>query len=103
MAKKVMSWGVQSDQAVRSRNWDCPNDCIRLQNISTYDPGFYKIVVGFDTDPPFSDHASIEYIQACPGAVIIECPKCFEKFYFHVMRSTVHGLMDYCPNWPNTP
>jgi hypothetical protein len=77
-------WGVEYNESVPHSNgfrcensecsWNIPKDFSWLQYIVGYHEGIQAII-------------------------IIECPKCFEKFWIHC-RSAKDYLARFCPNWP---
>ena len=51
-------------------------------------------VVGFSLDgPPSSSGLDI-------GIVIVECPLCFSKFWFHVREILADKMRHFCSKWP---
>ncbi len=55
-----------------------------------------KYVVGFNPHPPVSHCKDLNMV----GAFVIECPKCFSRFWFHVTETNYRLAEGICPNWP---
>jgi hypothetical protein len=84
--KPIRSWGVVWNESIpRASAWYCLN-CGWQCLVGGFN--WYKYVIGFDSGP--YGHPKI----------IIECPECFEKFWFHC-QDFVDSLMRDCPNWPD--
>lgn len=83
--ERFRSWGVRWDPSIQhTRDLCCP--------FCDWNPGFEMktrgpYVVGFDTDVPRSP------LSGVIGGFILECPKCFEKFWHHVFPVSVELLM----------
>ena len=85
---EIKSWGVAlNDSIPRAAGWDCQNkDCgWKCAVLYRY---WYDNIVGYEHDSCTGE-----------GKVIIECPCCFEKFWFHFDAKECH-LPQKCPNWP---
>lgn len=71
------AWGEQWHPGIsRSKDWICDNcnwSWMRA-NSDTQD----QCIVGWNPDPPMPSNTR------GAGMVIVECPKCFEKFWFHL-------------------
>lgn len=86
------SWGVSHDPSItHSNDLDCPNchwshpgSNIRVSNLIPY-------IVGFDIQ--------VGRNQKFPGGFIIECPECFEKFWFHAAAASI-DLLKLKGAWP---
>lgn len=71
---EIQSEGVRIGPDVRySPTWDCPGCGRRIHHQDIHDH-----VVGFDKNPPFWSSA------ISVAAAVIECPKCFQKYWFHI-------------------
>lgn len=100
MSDELNSWGVVLTEAIPySAGIDCRNCGWQFWLIDY--PAAFEYVVGFD-----SHLGALDYFDTpankVKGRMIMECPKCFEKFWIHVHELTVqemkrHGL------WPGEP
>ncbi len=90
MSKRV-GWGTFYTPDIRyAGGWQCL-DC----NYDFGYPNSVKVVIGFSTDSPkFTGNDKMV------GIVIVECPKCFEKFWFHITEDLYECLQELAPNWP---
>lgn len=94
--KQIRSWGVIWSEAIpRAGDWRCQNSECRWDFNAEDDSAQY--VVGFTTDGAYPSSLGGEMRV---GRIIIECPDCFEKFYFHVTADTVDSIRDNCAVWP---
>lgn len=97
MDEELKSWGVNYSQAVNYIQSyvcsDCDFDYLNFQR-----GGYYKHIVGFSPDPPFQPVNSNSV-----GLVIVECPNCFTKCWFHIDKIGLSLCKDKCLNWPKTP
>jgi len=87
---KFKDWGVQPHQGMR-HNWDvtsCPH-C--NHDFNQYRMLYCRFIVGFTTKEeyrrPTYDGTKIVGFYA-EGAVILECPKCFEHSWIHSCGTT---------------
>ncbi len=55
----------------------------------------YKALVGFSTSVVTGSVKS-----HVVGIFIIECPKCFSKFWFHCTEGNVDLAKKFCESWP---
>ena len=87
-----ISWGVDFDNSIpHSEGWECENpECLKPKwsFVGGEIEETYKQVVGFHS---FSHSLSV---------VIIECPRCFSRFWVHFWLPTTQVIEKYCPNWP---
>jgi hypothetical protein len=88
----LRSWGVsyQGDY-VHSPGYDCPHCHWKDQWANLRIKTLVPYIVGFD--------ATLTKGAKLPGAFIIECPKCFEKFWFHAAAPSV-DLLKLMDAWP---
>lgn len=90
--KKFRSWGVTFSTSIipYAANLACQN-CGKYNFL---DPrGHYEQIVGFSLGDPWS--------KGNIGVIILECPFCFEKFWFHVRsESSLRLYESACPKWP---
>ncbi len=96
MPWKWQSWGVfYTSEIPQSKDWRCL-EC--GWSFYDYEPTLdkYRFVVGFSTEMPCY---STQY--GIVGILIVECPKCFSKFFFHVQGLLLDMVVDNCPNWPD--
>lgn len=80
------SWGQVFNPSFRHSGGDaCPSCLWELsgwaQDGTQLPKGYWTYVVGFTLDAPPSVWPDIVV-----GALIIECPQCFEKFWFHCTK-----------------
>ncbi len=82
---ELNSWGVLWNESVPyASDWCCQHcgwECL----VGKFD--WYKFIVGFDAG------------TWTPPKIVIECPECFEKFWFHC-GGLIDSLERFCPNWP---
>lgn len=94
--KNPRSWGVHwSPSIVHSNRGDCeaPQCRSSLFLCGTEDIDYLmKYMVGYDSGVLGS--------ICTRGAFIFECPKCFEKFWFHAGIGVVERLSATHPAWP---
>lgn len=80
------SWGASIEGVPCSKGWDCLNCGFK------FDRGHKLLgsaVVGFSRDK-WSISGPYERL----GGVIMECPNCFEKVWFHVDKRLIEHLMN---------
>ncbi len=89
------TWGVRYNQDFPySKDWRC-REC----GWSFFDEDTEKsgpCVVGFSTD--YTVHSSQFGVA---GVLIVECPKCFSKFFFHVTHLLLKSVVYAMPQWPD--
>ncbi len=85
------SWGLFEESANRSRDWGCPN--CDWRDLGTV---LFRQVVGFRAHTPYED--SLGTVKM--GLLIIECPRCFEKYFFHVDKNFAQRVAARCYQWP---
>lgn len=80
MAEEFKSWGVNIyNNGVRySKGLNCPQCGWDWWDELPEESG--KYIVGFSINPLFLSFSTDHMV----GALIIECPRCFPKFWFHV-------------------
>jgi hypothetical protein len=90
---RLESWGESfSNDFGHSPGTNCPN-CYWQLNGMGFPQGLFTFIVGFTTDGPISTREGVV------GIFIVECQKCFEKYWFHA-RS---GHIEACKRvgrWP---
>lgn len=90
----LRSWGESFNQALgHSPDTNCPHCYWQLNGIGL-PQGIFTFIVGFTTDGPVSGRGGIA------GIFIVECQKCFEKYWFHAGA----GHIETCKRvgrWPN--
>ena len=62
----------------------------------------WQYIVGFKADR-FEVAVSCEgevIVNIYAGEVIIGCPACMRKFWFHVLEGVPENLVLFCPQWP---
>lgn len=96
-AQRVVSdWGVKLSSATKSQTRTCNNFC----DASTRGVmlGIYsimaRVVVGFAKNAPYSSAANTTL------AVICECPKCRNLYWYHLNREAIETFVLNCPLWP---
>ena len=94
------SFGTSALGAQHSLGLTCPNDrdgadghvsFIFLCSFEKAIKKAIKSIVGFDVDPPHGSRVNLGSI----GALVIECPQCYEKFWFHVSPRLLESLLGY--------
>lgn len=87
----LVNWGAFYTPDIRYvADWSCP-DCNHDLGV----PYLVNILVGFSTDmPKYSGNDNTV------GIAIVECPKCFEKLWFHITDDLYECLQELAPNWP---
>lgn len=83
MSQGLKSWGYEYNSSLQhSSDAHCPNpECNwQLQNMES-PMGWNQHIVGFSIEAPTSGR------QGRIGAFIVECPSCFERYFFTVPKS----------------
>lgn len=94
MPIEIRSWGKQYHQGIRyAPDYGCPK-CGWPHPM--FPGGFEKVlahIVGY------TDASTAK--QQC-GGIVVECPKCFTKFWFHLKESLpLHEEIEsHCEKWP---
>lgn len=85
----LKSWGVQYNPSMyHALDLSCVCGWSALLN------RYHDHVVGFTLDVS-------PVCEIGAGIIVLECPRCFTKFWFHIRRSSfVETLRDLCSNWP---
>lgn len=83
---KYGSWGVHISDIPYSGNWCCKGCYYDFSPTNR----FLSCIVGFSTDVP--GLRSLGVVKA--GGIIMECPICHEKIWFHVNNALIEGLID---------
>lgn len=94
-ARQALNWGESLSPEIPYSRELCCKKC----DWSTYGsrPSWENFVCGFSTNCPPRPPASFTREV---GAIIVECPKCFSKFWFHATELTLSHLRNNCPSWP---
>ncbi len=90
------SWGEMYQDQAYARDWQCPHCGWAWMEDSEY----LKYVVGFATElgrPPAFIGASSRV-----GGVIVECKRCFQKFWCHVIETMVQTMAIDDDRWPKS-
>jgi hypothetical protein len=78
--KPLESWGHPISENIRHSIRTVCTDCYwEWGNKPRHVRG--AAVVGFSKNPPFP--SKVEFLVSI-GAFVIECPRCFSKFWFHI-------------------
>src|SRR3989344_7813658 len=90
-------WGESTEGIQYSVNTDCKKcgwDFLakKLKSRKNFDQ-----IVGF-CQAPF-DRAESKGSQKSLGVLVIECPRCFEKFWFHARTYLVNSAKEFCSKW----
>lgn len=97
MAKTLRSWGVQYQpndiDIPHSYDYQCLKCGWNYFSVKNYDNivGFHKLDV-----PQYGILLGLKKI----GILIIECPKCFSRFWIHIMESSAEFIMENSSDWP---
>ena len=85
---KIPSWGVHYTSDIPlAKNWCCQNcGWEALRNTSTH-----QHCVGFSKEVPSPKICTSNRKKT--GGIIFECPRCFEKFWFHTVDVIVEDIM----------
>jgi len=93
---KTTSWGIQANIATYAPEYEC-DECgwniLRHLNELSRDSRV-EVMVGFDASVPGINRV---------GALVFECPNCYEKLWFHVTLESLALYMLKFKNWPNRP
>lgn len=93
--KTSKSWGVSPLKAEISRtDYKCPGKDCGWSIMST---GSKKHAVGYSTDPPYPSRAGGKEPKGC---LVLECPHCFTRFWFHIDLARINLWQTNCENWP---
>lgn len=89
---ELKSWGVVWTEAIPySARWECKNpECYWRPTMGLK---FYDHMVGFAHEP------FIRRDKQIVGKMIIECPRCFSTFWFHMHEENAEDMMN-SKNWP---
>lgn len=105
LVKIVSGWGVQYSKDMKAaKEFACPC-CDRFSFTRAgagYSQEFFMAVVGYSRENPSSmTMGGFEgpNMYAC-GCLIVECPRCFEKSWIHLLDTSLRIMMVECPNWP---
>lgn len=80
------SWGEPWNQSIRhSTDWNC--DKCNWSFLDQHPLPQIQYVVGFSTNIPIPSHQ-----HDVVGILIVECPNCFSKFFFHLTRLFWRGV-----------
>ncbi|MBI2454355.1 MAG: hypothetical protein HYV54_02185 [Parcubacteria group bacterium] len=96
---EFISWGVKySSDIPHSADLRCLECRWSLARVESSE----RFIVGFSTDGslmkiPFFGVGKIV------GGIIIECPECFSKFWFHVSEDLADIFRMTLPQWPKPP
>ncbi|MBI4155800.1 MAG: hypothetical protein HY507_01035 [Candidatus Zambryskibacteria bacterium] len=95
---EIQSWGVSYNPAMtHAMDYECKCGWSWIQAAMAHSQGNrYEQIVGFDTNQPFQTARAAYSI----GIVIIECPRCFRKFWFHIELEKADTYRDLCIHWP---
>ena len=74
----------------RECGWDFPQEVISSRET-------FNCIVGF-REAPFGGWSS-EGTQRSLGALVLECPRCFSKFWFHAREYLVNSARRHCSRW----
>ena len=102
MTKPVFrSWGVDYHIARYSASLDCPEcEWDMYQDLENHEHRF-DCVIGFHLGEGVVPGLMPNDRKI--GIVVIECQKCFEKFWHHIWQSAVAYMQEDCKNWPKEP
>ena len=89
----MTDWGESiPDDAPKIAKVECPS--CGFQPAKGYNH-LYNFVVGFRENPPSTSSDPI----CRPYALIVQCPECQQKFWFHIGKAGVAGLKQH-HKWP---
>ena len=98
------AWGATYNTAIKEHSgWQCPHCNERAcypEELLDNPHGLYRFVIGFSMEIPFGSmrsgiHRSDNQVI---GSFIVECPRCFEKYFIHVTVAEVRRAVEKCPN-----
>lgn len=88
----LRSWGVAYSSAMpHSATYDCPECGWGVGIGQLIAKSMIPYMVGFST--------VLRKNNEFPGGLIIECPACFCKFWFHLPQSNI-DVLKYLNAWP---
>ena len=89
------SWGLSWNESFcRTIDWECRQCGWSYFSHNRVERA--KYVVGFSTNQPFPS-GQIGIV----GILIVECPNCFSKFWFHIPEDNLIKQIDLTPDfWP---
>lgn len=94
----IVPWGESWHPGIKmSRGLDCPS-C--GWSWLTGSLAKYNNIIGFSDQAPFETRGL--GIKILIGILIIECPKCFEKYCFHTDASFARMCKEYSNKWPKS-
>ncbi|TSC81920.1 MAG: hypothetical protein G01um101420_703 [Parcubacteria group bacterium Gr01-1014_20] len=105
MTKPVLrSWGVDYHIATYSSALCCVKCGWRmyedLKNIKELEQR-NDCIVGFELQSKLPLPKDSDYWKI--GIVVVECQKCFDKFWHHATKSWIENIQRSCKNWPKEP
>jgi len=95
---EFVAWGEKYHPDIKySSSWGCP--CGKWGWFTGFiKDNPYGHVVGFSPEQPFPTH----HEEGSAGIIILECPRCFKKFWFHITLEHARYCMKLCPQWPKS-
>ena len=89
----MVNWGEEiPDGALKITKDECPSCDFQPAKGHNHP---YNFVVGFRENPPSKSSDPIRR----PYALVVQCPKCHQKFWFHIGDEEVAGLIRR-QKWP---
>ena len=93
---EFLDWGVMNNESIpHSLDFECLECGWKYKTVDAF-----ECVVGFTLlRRPIPNSIGGEKI----GIVVVECPKCFEKFWIHLQESSVQYIKNHSTKWPISP
>lgn len=112
--RSLRKWGDVPQFAKFTPGYCCTNRDCRwniFNSDCTGEEGWFKYMIGFDPDFRASSPRKIDdadWRAYCGdnrhnmvvGGVVVECPECFEKYWFHITLASYEAGKRVCKKWP---
>ena len=110
----LRKWGNVPQSAVYVIDFYCSNQVcgVKLFDFDcSGEEGWFKYVIGFDPnfrgnsfrkidDPRWFSYSAGSRNNLVVGGVVVECPQCFEKYWFHITLGSYEVGKRHCKKWP---
>ena len=77
----------------------CPECGWDMHESTAQLPSRLKAIIGFSLEQPATTRAFLSDVKRI-GIIIIECPECFEKFWYHCTAEGYKIKKQLCSQWP---
>ncbi|MDO8590853.1 MAG: hypothetical protein Q7R65_02645 [bacterium] len=91
--KELYQWGEKYNPVMPHAPGLCCPECGGVRLGFGLDREWYQSIIGFSFALPTPK-------MGAAGVIILECPKCFSKFWVHILYESVRTVQAICPKWP---